>query len=109
MKTIFAGLFLAAFCAGDTFSQEADIVAPQGPKTSTVDTNVLSRPRSVPADEKKPRVKKSGALTGWKKGDKPHKVLSLRKPVDPERDGENVIDDLPTETRRGFKLFSLDF
>lgn len=109
MKTIFAGLFLAAVCAGEAFSQDADIVAPQGPKTSTVDTNVLSRPRPVPANERKARVKTSGAVAGWKKGDKPHKVFSLRKPVDPDRDGENVITDLPTETRRGFKLFSLDF
>ena len=109
MKTILAGLVLAALCSANSFSQDADIVAPPPPKTPTVDTNVLSRPRPVPPDAQKRRVKKSGALAGWKKGDKPHKVLSLRKPAHPERDGENVINDLPTETRRGIKLFSFDF
>lgn len=115
MKTFAAATLAGLIFAGQTSAQEAapkapiqqDVVAPQAPKTSNVDTNALGQPR--PERVEKPVRKYSGVLAGWKKGDKPQKVFSLRNPADPRRDGENVINDLPTETRRGIKLFSLDF
>ncbi len=67
-----------------------------------------------PARPKKPLPEQpvifySGFLVDVARAEKPLKLLSLRAPLDPKRDGENVIR-LPASNRpAGFKLFSIDF
>lgn len=112
MKTFLAALLIAA----NSFAQEAstnkpamlDVTSPQPRIAAPAAPANLGRARPRLFDQE-PRYRKSGVLAGWKKGDKPVKILSLRNPPDPERDGENLREDLPTATRRGIKLFSIDF
>lgn len=112
MKTVLAALLIAASSLAQEVSTNKpatlDVTTPQPRITAPPAATSLGRARPRLFNQE-PRYRKSGVLAGWKKGDKPVKILSLRNPPDPERDGENLREDLPTATRRGIKLFSIDF
>jgi hypothetical protein len=86
--------------------KEIQVETPQAPKELTVDTNLLANPNPTP--KKESRINYSGFITDVRRSTNRWKMFSLRKPVDPAHDGENLMD-AHSEAGPGIKLFSIGF
>ena len=86
--------------------QEIQIDAPQVAKESQVNTNLLANPN--PARRKNSRFSYGGLFTDVARSTNRWKMFSLRRPVDPDHDGENLMD-AHTKNGPALKLFSIGF
>ena len=51
----------------------------------------------------------SGFLADAARTNQPFRMMSLRQPLDPKQDGENIVRDPVTQRVMGLKLISVDF
>ena len=110
MKTV-ASIVVALACALPLAAQEEAVVeqSPTAARAARAAQRKLDADRRAKeAIEGKPLVY-GGFLTELKKSEDKKKFLSLRRPVDPGKDDENVYRDVRTAKPKGFVLFSIGF
>jgi hypothetical protein len=83
--------------------QEIEVVAPERPKESEVNTN------AYPKMPKQPTVSYGGVASDVRKSTNRWRIFSLRRPANLKEDEANVIRNLRTEGAPAVKLFSVDF
>jgi hypothetical protein len=109
MKTTPALAFL--FCSmtlasAQVLQTEPQKPAPEKPKPTQLIAPVRPKPA---ADLLRKPVTYSGFLVDLVQTNSPRRLLSLRNPPDPKRDGQNISYDPITGRAMGFRLFSIDF
>src|SRR5688572_1383001 len=97
---------LTGLLALPLFAQDVRIEAPVPPKTSIINTNLLTAPSAQP---KESPIKYSGLATDLKRSTNRWKFFSLRKPADPKTDAANLIHDTRAQAGPPIKLLSIDF
>ena len=104
MKTL--SFLLLAACSYCLNAQE---VQRQAPKSTPEKTHPLTVPLRLKRAGPEQVFYYSGFFVDLSRAEHPIRLLSLRSPLDPKRDGENLIRPPVSNRPVGFKLFSVDF